>query len=298
MRILHLDSGREMRGGQWQALRLAQGLAMRGHHCLLAAPAGSPLLARALESGIAACPIEVLRLRQWARGSDVVHAHDARSHTLAAIARLRPLVVSRRVAFPISSGLLSRWKYGRADRYIAISEHVKKVMVDGGVPPVKIGVVPDGVPLLPLASEGNRIIAPASRDPLKGTALALEAARLAAVNLELSANLEQDLSQSRLFVYITESEGLGSAVLLAMSAGVPVIVSKVGGLTEIVKDGETGLVVANTAPAIASAIRRLIQDPSLAERLGDRGRQTVAQKFTVDALVDRTLHLYQEVLVC
>jgi len=128
--------------------------------------------------------------------------------------------------------------------------------------------------------------------------LALEAARLAGVDLELSGNLEHDLSQSRLFVYITESEGLGSAVLLAMSAGVPVIVSKVGGLTEIVEDGETGLVVANTAPAIASAIRRLIHDASLAERLGGRGRQTVAQKFTVDALVDRTLHLYQEVLVC
>jgi len=298
VRILHLDSGREMRGGQWQALRLAQGLTTRGHNCSLAAPAGSPLLARARESGIAACPIEVLRLRQWARASDVVHAHDARSHTLAAIARLRPLVVSRRVAFPISGGLLSRWKYGQTDRYIAISEHVKKVLVDGGVPPARISVIPDGVPLLPPASERNRIIAPASRDPLKGTALALEAARLAGVDLELSGNLEHDLSQSRLFVYITESEGLGSAVLLAMSAGVPVIVSKVGGLTEIVEDGETGLVVANTAPAIASAIRRLIQDASLAERLGGRGRQTVAQKFTVDALVDRTLHLYQEVLVC
>ena len=69
-------------------------------------------------------------------------------------------------------------------------------------------------------------------------------------------------------------------------------------LPEIVEDGETGLVVANSAAAIASAIRRLIQDPSLAARLGDQGRRRVERHFTVDALVERTLHFYQEVLAC
>ena len=60
-----------------------------------------------------------------------------------------------------------------------------------------------------------------------------------------------------LFLYITHSEGLGSAVLLAMAAGVPVIASNVGGLPEIVEHERTGLLTENTAQAIANAIRRL-----------------------------------------
>ena len=53
-----------------------------------------------------------------ARRNDLMHAHDARSHTLGAFLRRIPLVVSRRVAFPVGS----RWKYGRARRYLAVSE--------------------------------------------------------------------------------------------------------------------------------------------------------------------------------
>ena len=59
----------------------------------------------------------------------------------------------------------------------------------------------------------------------KGTALALEGARLAGVRGHLSTDLELDLKDAGLFVYITRSEGLGSGVLLAMSAGVPVVAS-------------------------------------------------------------------------
>ncbi len=63
-----------------------------------------------------------------------------------------------------------------------------------------------------------------------------------------------------MFVYITRSEGLGSAILLAMSAGVPVVASNIGGIPEIVVDGESGLLVENDAAQIAAAILRLKQD--------------------------------------
>ena len=83
MRILHLDSGREMRGGQWQALRLHRGLVERGHESLLLARRESPLLAAARR---AALPCEVLRPGVFeSRGFDLVHAHDARSHTMGAL---------------------------------------------------------------------------------------------------------------------------------------------------------------------------------------------------------------------
>ena len=56
--------------------------------------------------------------------ADIVHAHDARAHTLAAIAARAPFVVSRRVAFPVKRSLLSQWKYRQAKRYLAVSQFV------------------------------------------------------------------------------------------------------------------------------------------------------------------------------
>jgi len=51
-RILHLDSGREMRGGQWQALRLIEGLRRQGADCTLLAPRGAPLFLKAREMAL------------------------------------------------------------------------------------------------------------------------------------------------------------------------------------------------------------------------------------------------------
>ena len=152
MRLLHMDSGREMRGGQWQALRLAQGLAAAGEEVLLLAPAGSPLYVKANDLNLDVRPLRPMAVAQLARTADLVHAHDARSHTLAALlAPWRPLVVARRVAFPIRS----RWKYRRAAHYIAVSSFVRNMLVAGGVPSARISVVYDGVPLAPAAPARN-----------------------------------------------------------------------------------------------------------------------------------------------
>ena len=232
-RILHLDSGREMRGGQWQALRLIDGLRRQGADCTLLAPGGAPLFCKAREMALDVRPLGLWAVARLSRQSDLVHAHDARTHTLAALLAGAPLVVSRRVAFP----LRSRWKYRHASRYAAVSQFVKSVMMEGGVPDEKISVIYDGVPLRDPQPGGERLLAPASDDPLKGTDLAREAARRAGVPLHLSRNLETDLAGAGLFLYLTRSEGLGSAVLIAMSAGIPVIASRVGGLPEIVRHG-------------------------------------------------------------
>jgi len=204
----------------------------------------------------------------------------------------KPLVVSRRVAFEIGS----RWKYGRAERYIAVSDFVKSVLVRGGVPAGRVSVVYDGVPVLE-SSHGDAVIAPDNADdPRKGAGLALEAARVAGVELRLSNALERDLSDAGMFVYITYSEGLGSGALLAMSAGVPVIASRVGGLVDVIEDGRTGLLVENEATAIAAAIRKLRGDPELARHMGAAGRRRVEENFTVDRMVSRTMEVYRQVL--
>ncbi len=296
MRILHLDGGRRMRGGQWQALYLAEGLVRAGHENLLLAPRRAPLLEAARSRGLPARPMTLAALWRLARAADIVHAHDARAHTLAALLGHPRLIVSRRVAFPLGRDPLSRWKYRRARLFLAVSRHVQAVLLAGGVPADRIVVVYDGVPLLPPSSRSGGIVAPATSDPLKGEGLLEAAARLGGFPLLRSRNLAADLRDASLLLYLTEQEGLGSAVLLAFSAGVPVVASRCGGLTEIVQHGETGLLVENTPEAVVEAVRRLRAEPALAARLAATARRLVEERYSVRALAENTLRAYQEVL--
>jgi hypothetical protein len=291
MRILHLDGGKELRGGQWQVLRLIEGLAAAGVESTLLARKDAPLFRAAREKGRRVEPLGLARAFSLAGRHDLLHAHDGHGHTAGAIVAKNKLVVSRRVAFAVRS----RVKYARARHYLAVSEFVKRVLMAGGVGEEKISVVYDGVPLLQPA-EGMAVMAPASNDPRKGMALAMEAARLAGVDLTLTDDPERQLHEARLFVYITQSEGLGSGALLAMSAGLPVIASNVGGLPEAIRHGENGILVSNDAQEIAGAINLALADRELARRMGAAARQTVREKFTVERMVCRTMEIYRQVL--
>lgn len=293
MRVLHLDAGRVMRGGQHQALALAAELGRHGVECMLAAPRGSALLEAARRRQIPAEPLDLLWLRRLAERFDLAHCHDARSHTLAAIVCSRPFVVSRRVDFPVKTHVFSRWKYRRAALYLAVSEAVRRRLLEADVPPEKIEVVPDGVALPAQTSTlGGDIIAPFSADPRKGTLLI----RRAGVAVRFSKDLLADLPQARALVYVSESEGLGSAALLALAHGVPVIASRVGGLPEIVLDGVTGILVDNDPAEIAAAVARLAADRELAARLGAAGRRMVEERFTIERTAAATLEAYRRVL--
>jgi hypothetical protein len=298
LKILHIDTGREMRGGQWQALYLASGLTARGHRVRMLAPAGSPLLLAAQAQRLDAKPLHIPLLLTGAGDADLVHAHDARSHTLALMCR-KPVVVSRRVAFPVRRTLASRLKYERASRYIAVSQYVRYVLVDGGVPAEKISVVYDGVPVgqAPIRSE-HRITALAldSDDPGKGKKIIEEAAALADIPICFSRNLVRDLPDAAVFVYITDLEGFGSAVLLAMAAGTPVLASRVGGTPEAIEDGESGLLTSNEPPAVAAGLRRLLDDRKFAQLLAARARARVERCFPVERMVNETVGVYERVL--
>jgi glycosyltransferase involved in cell wall biosynthesis len=280
MRILHLDAGREMRGGQWQVLRLIEGLAAAGVESTLLARQDAPLYTAARKQGWRVQPLGITRALGCLRGHHLIHAHDARSHSLGAFLRGRPLVVSRRVSFPVGS----RWKYGRARRYLAVSQFVKNVLISGGVPEEKISVVYDGVPILEV-SHGNQVLG-----------LEKDSALLARMGLKMVSNLEDEIPNAGVLVYVTNSEGLGSGALLAMSAAVPVVASNVGGLGEVIRHGENGLLVENDEAAIAAAIRQLLDDPEQARQIGAAARRTVIERFTVDRMVSGTLEAYRSVL--
>ena len=80
-----------MRGGQWQALRLAQGLAQAGHSVTLLARGRCLDMARTLR--VDCGPLTAARVRRLSRQVDLVHAHDARSHTIATLLSIAPLIV-------------------------------------------------------------------------------------------------------------------------------------------------------------------------------------------------------------
>jgi glycosyltransferase involved in cell wall biosynthesis len=92
-------------------------------------------------------------------------------------------------------------------------------------------------------------------------------------------------------------EGLPISVLEAMAAGKPVVATSVGGTDEAVVDGYTGLLVPpGDAPALATAIRRVIHDGALAKRLGVTSQAHIAAHFTAPMMVERVAAVYEEAL--
>ncbi|MBM3768474.1 MAG: glycosyltransferase family 4 protein [Acidobacteria bacterium] len=271
LRVTHLDFGREMRGGQYQVLGLFEELKRLGVEQRLLGPHGEPFAVRKVREGL-------------------VHAHDAKSHTWAAVAANGPLIVSRRVAFPVKRTWLSRWKYRQPALFIAVSKYVASKLIESGVPTSKIAVVYDGVPALAPSTRTGPLIAPRTEDPMKGSDLI----RAAGAGIEFVDDLREALRTASGLVYITREEGLGSAALLAMSAGVPVVASRVGGLPEIVEHERTGLLVDNDPHAIAAAAGRLRTDD--AAEWTARGRELVHGKFLMSHTAAATLALYRTVI--
>ena len=82
-----------------------------------------------------------------------------------------------------------------------------------------------------------------------------------------------------------EQEGFGMVLVEAMRAGLPVVASRSGGIADVVRDDETGVLVPERdVAALAAAITRLIDSPSLARRLGDAGQAAVRQRFAPEAI--------------
>ncbi len=93
-------------------------------------------------------------------------------------------------------------------------------------------------------------------------------------------------------------EGLGLVFLEAAAAGLPVIATRMGGIPEVVRDGETGLLLAqkDDAGELAGKIGRLLEDPALGERLGRQGREWVSANFSWQKIAQSLEKVYDEVL--
>ena len=92
-------------------------------------------------------------------------------------------------------------------------------------------------------------------------------------------------------------ESFGLVFLEAMRHGRAVVGTRTGGIPEVVRDGETGLLVPPEDPAtLRDALVRLLDDPALCRRLGERGREDVAARFSARLMAERTVAFYADVI--
>ncbi|MGH9402923.1 MAG: glycosyltransferase family 4 protein, partial [Terriglobia bacterium] len=356
--ILHLDTGNDMRGGQWQLLALARGLRDRGLCQLIVCPPGSRLEESARREGFEACALSfrgaglarsIFTLRGLIRGFDVIHAHDGHGQTFswfASSALPVKRVASRRVTFLPRGRFIHRLKYGRSCHgVIAVSEFVRGLLLQSGIAAAKIQVIPDGIDFpasLPdpavrtqtrrsfQLEEGDFAIGHAGAfTPEKGQEIAIQAFQRVAACLPRArlllageggmkqplvekyglgnpdgrirltgylSDLSEFMNSIDLFLMPSLAEGLGSAALIAMAHGVPVIASRTGGLPEIVDDGETGWLTEPGSPEkFAEKMVAAASRPEILRRMGVEAREK-AKGFTNDIMVQKTERFYQRLI--
>lgn len=111
------------------------------------------------------------------------------------------------------------------------------------------------------------------------------------------ADMPAQMAQSALFVLPSRSEAMGRVLIEAMAAGKPRIGSRVGGIPTLIDDGRDGLLVAPGAvDELADALRELLADEGLRERMGARARARYEEELTLDAYFERLRAFYSRVL--
>jgi glycosyltransferase involved in cell wall biosynthesis len=166
---LLVDLEPEWRGGQNQFFLLLKGLYERGHAAELLAAKGSSLGHRASKAGICVHYTSrgslrvkaALKIRALLASGQIELVHVNESHALTAAwlagtQRRMPLLISRRVGFPLGSGYFSRARFGTTSRIIASSHWVAEQAIASGAQPDRVSVIHEGVEIPPLYDDAAR----------------------------------------------------------------------------------------------------------------------------------------------
>ncbi len=116
--------------------------------------------------------------------------------------------------------------------------------------------------------------------------------------VEVTHEIEKYYRAADVFVLPSSREGLSNALLEAMATGLPCVASKLQGVTDVVIDhGVNGLLVPpGDAVALEGALRFLLQDPTRAQELGRKARETVEERYSITQTAARCLEAYQRLI--
>jgi len=355
--VMHIDTGRNLRGGQRQVYLLTRELQQLGIEQILACPRNSPLTSKVID-----IPLETLSdyslFRKLGAGRlekaldkykiNIIHAHDSESHSLGLILKRKTrhlkLLVTRRVIFRPSSRASIKYKYLQAvDRYIAISDAVAKSLQYIGISGDRIDLIHSGLDLAALetvvkespgyseiSNKYQYVIVTAGALTIeKDFETALSAfsrvskkisgvawlifgdgpmrSRLAKSisNLKLAdaflmgyqEPLAPVFKMADLFLLTSRSEGLNSAAIEAAACGLPLVVSNIGGLPEVVENEYNGILChPGDADEFADNIIRLLSNDELRRQMSENSKLK-ARQFDISRSAARIVDVYNKLLV-
>ncbi|MEZ4319136.1 MAG: glycosyltransferase [Myxococcota bacterium] len=303
MRVLHVDSAREWRGGQTQLRWLVE-----GSDDALVLPRRA-LLRSCFPDAWPYGPVGLLRAIRAVQ-PDLIAAHTSQAHGLAVLQRRVPVIVHRRLDFPPRRS--SRLKYAAAFGFVAVSRAVADVLERSGVPGERIRVVYDGVrfaPGTPIARpSGPLVVAVGALVAHKGHASLVRAAALGGFRVwiagegplrgsleRLVARLDAPvtllgqrddvpdlLATADVFCHPSVDEGLGQGLIEARAAGCRIVATRRGGIPEIAGPGAR--LVSEAAPSeLAEAVLAALSDPWPEPCLPDGLSAATLRQRTFDA---------------
>jgi glycosyltransferase involved in cell wall biosynthesis len=232
-------------------------------------------------------------LRWAARRSDALVGVSVAT----AAALERTLGIPHERVFVVPNGIpLRSGTRDRVRRELSIPDDELLVIAVGNLYPVKgHAVLLDALAMLDTGTKWHLAIAGRGDEEARLRAQTTAAGLDARVHLlGFRDDIPDILAAGDIFAMPSLSEGLPLALVEAMSFGLPVVVTRVGGIPEVVTDDvEALLVPPSDARALSTALRALIGGAALRERLGDAGRTRATRDYAIGTMVDRYERLYR-----
>ncbi len=280
---------------------------------------------------------------------NIIHVHDSAAHTLAAMACLKrlhiPIVVHRRVDFPVKDNRFSKKKYNVdcIKRYFCVSGKIKEILEPAITGNAKVQVIYSGIDPDRFTGKRNTgILHKEFRLPEKARIIGNTSALadhkdlytfvdtaeillrtyddiyffIIGEGMEREA-LEQYIREKNLekriiltgfrkdipdvmpefdvFLFTSKTEGLGTSVLDAFACGIPVVTTNAGGIPEIVKNNENGLMAhVSDSATLASQTSLLLNEKALCDKLRENAAETI-KHFTKKVMAEKIYTAYREI---
>lgn len=347
MKVIHIDTGREWRGGQSQVWMLASGMRERGHDVVLAVRKGSPLASRAAEQlgqikwrevpfrfeADPASAFQLSRLASQDHSYCLYHAHTPHALGLAILAQTLgptcPIVFTRRVAFPVKSFFINRWKMNRADRIIAVSHAVEAALEKAGIAKDKIHVIHSAIDSKsfeycgPNQDEPLNVVIAGAVEPAKGINEAMDFVErcgnlpvtfhFAGSGTDLERLMRWAENRPNVVVHgfvqdmpgllrkmfglisFSPSEGFPNTILQVLALGLPVLALENDAVREIMIRREWGSLFRSPEQAFAE-IQKWVSNKTGMVSNGKEASKWILANYSQDHMVEKTLALYKEML--